>query len=88
MSVVLSNEQAKELMAAVRFINSNRKVLLKPVEEQINEEEACRLLGITRQTLSNYISKGQIAPDMYSIGVGGNKFFYKQKLMNVKNQFA
>lgn len=50
----------------------------------INESEAAQLLGITRQTLSNYLYNGRIPMDFYTTGVGGNKFFDKTKLMGLK----
>jgi hypothetical protein len=34
--------------------------------------------------LSNYVSNGTISIDMISTGVGGNKFFDKNKIMGFK----
>jgi hypothetical protein len=83
MNALLTSEEKKILMSAARFILANRKKLQEAeVADMINEDDACKLLGITRNTLSNYMRNGKITPDMYTIGVGGNKFFYKQKLMN------
>lgn len=52
-------------------------------QEMINEEEACKLLGITKRTIGNYVSNGNITKDMYTVGVGGNRFYYKQKLIGL-----
>lgn len=56
----------------------------KDAAEYINEGEAAELLGISRRTLYNYIYNGRIPMDHYTTGVGGNKFFDKQKLMGLK----
>ena len=56
----------------------------KEAAEYINEGEACELLGISRRTLYNYCYNGRIPMDHYTTGVGGNKFFDKQKLMGLK----
>lgn len=59
------------------------KDFLRNDTEMINEREACELLGITKRTLCNYIYSGRIPVDHYSVGVGGNKFFFKNKLMGL-----
>lgn len=51
--------------------------------EMINEQQACELLGISRSTLTNYMCNGRIPKDYYTVGVGGNKFFNKSKLMGL-----
>lgn len=86
MDALLTKEEKKELMSAVRFILANRKKLQEDVvQDMITEEECCKLLNIKRKTLTNYIGNGTISPDMYTVGVGGNKFFYRQKLININN---
>lgn len=50
-------------------------------EEWITEQEVCELLGIKKITLIGYVSKGRITPDMYRVGVGGTRFYNKQKIM-------
>jgi hypothetical protein len=62
----------------------NFKDLLSIEMGFINEREACELLNITKRTLCNYISSGRIPTNYYSVGVGGNKFFDKKKLMGLK----
>jgi excisionase family DNA binding protein len=56
----------------------------KDAAEYINEGEAAELLGISRRTLYNYVYSGKIPMDHYTTGIGGNKFFDKQKLMGLK----
>lgn len=50
-------------------------------EEWLTEREVCELLGIKKITLIGYVSKGRITPDMYRVGVGGTRFYNKQKIM-------
>lgn len=58
------------------------KKLIEKVETQwMTEEETCNLLGISRRTLTNYLSSGRITRDMFRVGVGGNKYFNKEKIM-------
>lgn len=52
--------------------------------EWINEVEVCRLLNISKRTLGNYIGLGKIPNDFFTIGVGGNKFFDKAKIIGLK----
>lgn len=49
--------------------------------EWITEREVCHLLGIKHSTLIGYVSKGRISPDMYRVGVGGTRFYDKEKIM-------
>lgn len=74
------------VVRAAKFILSNRTAIISNKGEKINEEDACKLLGISRKTLGNYIGLAKITPDMYTVGVGGNYFFYKEMLMNVKTK--
>jgi len=50
-------------------------------EEWLTEREVCELLGIKKITLIGYVSKGRITPDMYRVGVGGTRFYNKEKIM-------
>lgn len=60
---------------------SMKKIIEKAESEWITEDEVCKLLNISRRSLTNYLSNGRITRDMFRIGVGGNKFFNKEKLM-------
>ena len=56
-------------------------------EEWLTEQEVCELLGIKKITLIGYVSKGRITPDMYRVGVGGTRFYNKQKIMGNSPSF-
>jgi len=50
-------------------------------ENRVNDEEAAKILGITKKTLFNKVSKGRFA-ELYTISpVNGRRFWYKDKLM-------
>ena len=49
--------------------------------EWITEKEVMQLLDIKKSTLATYVSKGRITPDMYRVGVGGTRFYDKDKIM-------
>jgi predicted DNA-binding transcriptional regulator AlpA len=57
------------------------KQALVSQEQWITEQETCQLLGIKKTTLIGYVSKGRITPDMYRVGVGGTRFYNKEKIM-------
>lgn len=63
------------------------KQALVQQEEWITEQEVCELLGIKKVTLIGYVSKGRITPDMYRVGVGGTRFYNKQKIMGDNPKF-
>lgn len=50
-------------------------------EQWLTELEACQLLGVKKITILGYVSKGKITPDMYRVGVGGTRFYNKEKIM-------
>jgi len=68
------NEQ--RIIAEIREL----KLMLKAPEEPINEDEACRFLGISRQTMRDYVCKGKMK-GTYTINVLGKRMFYKSKLI-------
>jgi|GEM_PF-2804209 len=72
----------KELKEVKRMLRESKRTETAP--ELLSEAAVCILLNITRKTLSNYVSNGTISSDMVSTGVGGNKFFDKNKIMGVK----
>ena len=49
--------------------------------EWLTEKQVCELLDIKKSTLISYVSKGKITPDMYRTGVGGTRFYHKEKIM-------
>ena len=57
------------------------KVICVNTEQWLTENEVCDLLGIKKVTLLGYVSKGRITPDMYRVGVGGTRFYNKEKIM-------
>jgi hypothetical protein len=69
----------RELKEVKKLLRNSKQPETNP--ELINEGEACLLLNISRKTLSNYISNGTIGFDIIYTGIGGNKFFDKNKLM-------
>jgi hypothetical protein len=71
----------KELKEVKRMLRENNRKEVFP--ELLSEGEVCVLLNISRKTLSNYVSNGTISIDMIFTGVGGNKFFEKNKIMGV-----
>lgn len=71
----------KELKEVKRMLRENNRK--KAVPELLSEAEVCMLLNISRKTLSNYVSNGTISIDIISMGVGGNKFFEKNKIMGL-----
>lgn len=71
----------KELKEVKRMLRENNNKEAAP--ELLSESEVCRLLNISRKTLCNYVSNGTISIDMISMGVGGNKFFEKNKIMGL-----
>jgi predicted site-specific integrase-resolvase len=50
-------------------------------KDWITEREVCDLLGIKKSTLIQYIYSGRVSRDMYRVGVGGCKFFNREKIM-------
>lgn len=67
------------------------KRLLKQATDQqqewLTEQQVCELLGIKKVTLIGYVSKGRITPDMYRVGVGGTRFYNKDKIMGESPRF-
>lgn len=63
------------------------KQALTQQEEWLTEQEVCELLGIKKVTLIGYVSKGRITPDMYRVGVGGVRFYNKEKIMGESPKF-
>lgn len=49
--------------------------------EWLTDKQVCELLDIKKSTLLAYVSKGRITPDMYRVGVGGTRFYDKDKIM-------
>lgn len=49
--------------------------------EWLTEQQVMELLNIKKSTLLTYVSKGKITPDMYRVGVGGTRFYDKDKIM-------
>lgn len=72
----LTKQDVHKLVRAAEIILQQRQ------GEQINEEEACKLLGITKKTIQNMVSNQSIPPSMYTVGIGGNRFYFKNKLIN------
>jgi hypothetical protein len=72
----------KELKEVKRMLREHKRS--EVTVELLSESEVCSLLNISRKTLSNYVSNGTISIDMISTGVGGNKFFDKNKIMGFK----
>lgn len=71
----------KELKEVKRMLRENKRTESSP--ELFSEAEVCLLLNISRKTLSNYVSNGTISIDMISTGIGGNRFFNKNKIMGI-----
>lgn len=67
------------------------KRLLKQATDQqqewLTEQQVCELLDIKKITLIGYVSKGRITPDMYRVGVGGTRFYNKEKIMGESPKF-
>jgi hypothetical protein len=63
------------------------KQALVQQDEWITEQQVCELLGIKKVTLIGYVSKGRITPDMYRVGVGGTRFYNKEKIMGDSPRF-
>lgn len=55
------------------------------VDNMINEDEAAKLLGITTRSLKNKYHRKELE-GMYTVGVGGNRFYYKDKLMGLNKK--
>lgn len=53
--------------------------------EWVNEEEACKLLGIKKNTIQNYVSTGRIKESAVSRGVSNRKFYHVPQLMGLQN---
>ena len=53
--------------------------------EWISEEEACKLLGIKKNTIQNYVCTGKIKEEIVSRGLRNNKFYHKPSLMGLEN---
>lgn len=51
--------------------------------ELIDEDEACKLLKIKKSSIQVMVSNGKIPKTHYTVGVGGSRFYYKDKLMGV-----
>ena len=54
-------------------------------DEWVSEQEACKLLNITRATLGNKMRNKEIPASAISNGIGSNKFFKKSVLMGLDN---
>jgi len=63
------------------------KQALVQQDEWLTEQQVCELLGIKKVTLIGYVSKGRITPDMYRVGVGGTRFYSKEKIMGDSPRF-
>ena len=63
------------------------KQALVQQDEWLTEQQVCELLGIKKVTLIGYVSKGRITPDMYRVGVGGTRFYNKEKIMGDSPSF-
>jgi hypothetical protein len=63
------------------------KQALVQQDEWLTEQQVCELLGIKKVTLIGYVSKGRITPDMYRVGVGGTRFYNKEKIMGDSPRF-
>jgi predicted site-specific integrase-resolvase len=51
--------------------------------EWVSEEEACKLLGIKKITIQNYVYTGRIPESMISRGIRNNKFYHVPSLMGL-----
>ncbi len=56
--------------------------LVKPV--MIDENEAAKLLGIKKSVLQQYVCRGKIPPNHYTIGALGKRFYYRDFLTGLK----
>lgn len=54
------------------------------LQKWINEDEAAKLLGVTKKTMQNKVSTGEIPDTMYSVGVSGKRFYDKEMLMGLQ----
>ena len=53
------------------------------VNVMIDENEACKILGITKRTLANYVYNGRIPKSYFTTAVNGARFFNKNKLIGL-----
>jgi excisionase family DNA binding protein len=47
----------------------------------MTDDEVCELLNIKKRTLIQYVYSGKISRSMYRIGVGGKRFYNREKIM-------
>lgn len=73
MPVTLSDSRWREIK---RFIE-NASV------EWISEDEAAKLLSITKRSLQNRVYDGTISTECYTKAVTGQRVYNKQKLLNL-----
>ncbi len=66
------------------MIEAALETITKQKEEFINEDEACALLNISKKTIINKVSSGEIPRSYYSIGVGNKRFYNSRKLMGLE----
>ena len=50
-------------------------------EELLTEEEAAKLLGISKRSMIQYVCSGRITRDMYRKALNGKRSYYKYKLL-------
>lgn len=53
--------------------------------EWVNEDEACKLLGIKKNTIQNYVSQGFIKEEIIKRGIRNNKFYHAPSLKGLTN---
>ena len=64
--------------------NSVKSVILLPdPNELMDEYQVMQEFGITKRTLSNYVSSGKIKKSHYLKSFNGRKIFFRAKLMGL-----
>jgi len=64
------------------MIKSNKKL---DHTEWVNEDEACKILQIKKNTIQNYVCQGLIKEEIIKRGVRGNKFYHAPSLKGLEN---
>ena len=49
--------------------------------EWLTEDQACKLLGITKKTIQNYVSSGRIPSSFYERSIDCKRLYNKNKLL-------
>ena len=49
----------------------------------VSEQEAAKILNVTRKTLQNMVYDGKIPPDHYTIAVTRKRFYYRDKILGL-----